>query len=98
MTAVELPPEVVLLRFPWMQAPKFAELAETAASLSSQAVGLKRAASFFKLGRSAATGGELGTARVVSVHDVEDREGPLLLAAAGDREGSKIHDAALGRY
>lgn len=72
-----------------------AELAETAAALSAQAVGLKRATSFFKLGRAAADG-DRPASRVV-IRSVEDRDGRLLLGP-GEDGSSATHDGDLGRY
>ena len=73
-----------------------AELAETASALSAQAVGLKRATSFFKLGRSAEFEDGRGAPRVF-VHDIEDRDGRLLIGRT-ESDRAKLHDGDLGRY
>ena len=90
-----------------------AELAETAAALSSQAVGLKRATSFFRLGRSAPGGGDRRSApggvdrspaRTLASFPRKAADRGTLLLEAGDeddgrvdRDGAKIDDD-LGRY
>ena len=74
-----------------------AELAETAAALSAQAVGLKRATSFFRLGRASVADTDRA-AKTIYVRDVEDRDGRLLLGPGEDGGGVKTHDGDLGRY
>jgi len=70
-----------------------AELAETASALSAQAAGLKRATSFFKLGRPIQGVEERNTPRLRG-----GREGQLLIEGSGDDDDAELHDGDLGRY